>query len=218
MRSLCAVGFSAVALAVVHGVVGHFLKGGAIVSLIPYLAGVIAAVLVMKLLMARFPKERGEDETAPSYPKLAGKGKTVLAASVSLAVLLGMNIGLYFVSGGGVARSGQELIVSAVIGVLVKPPLEELLFRYGYMKAMVGKGEMYLPVAIGFQAALFALWHKPESMVFAFFAGVVLAEAASVCYDGTEAGYKRGFACAVTVHALHNLILYVVEAVVGVIK
>lgn len=211
VRSVCAVGLSALSLSAVQGIAGRFFKGGAVISLVPYIAGWAAAVLVLKAVTRWIPSERSGEEGEPQLRKGAGVRGRILGIVLCLVCLLGMNVGLYFVSGGAPARSGRELFTAALIGVLVKPLLEELLFRYGFLKTMAGGSEINLPAAITFQAVLFALWHDPGSVIFALFAGVCLGIVSAVSFDGTEKGYRRGFVNALAVHVLHNLILYVVE-------
>ena len=216
MKALVPVSLSALALTLTHGIAGHFIKGGAIVSLIPYLFGWICAVIVFKIMVKVFPlTSPEEDEVREAPPKGASTRQRLMAVAVATPILVAVNVLLYLFSGGGEPRGGFELLLAAAIGVTLKPFLEEILFRYMYLKEMVHYGRYIYPIAIGAQATYFALWHDPKSLVFAFFGGVVLGEVAAVSFDGTEKGFRRGFVNALSVHVLHNLILYVIEGCVG---
>lgn len=216
MKSFVPVAFSALALSLTQGIVGHFVKGDVLVSLIPYLLGWASAVLVFMILVKLIPlPSPEEDEVREAPPKGAGTRRRIQAIMVATPILVAVNVGLYFTLGGGEARGGRELLLAAAIGVLLKPVLEEILFRYMYLKELLCYGRHVHAVAIGIQATFFALWHDPESIIFAFFGGVILGEVAAISFDGTEKGFRRGCVNALTVHALHNLILYVIEGFAG---
>lgn len=219
--AVLSVGASCASLFAVQGTLSRFTPDGVLFSLLPYLAGYVAALFLLKICVSFLPKPDAEGEIvtedAPRETKAPAVNRTVVI-SAALILLLGMNFAVYFVSGGGEARGVDELVVAASLGVLVKPALEEILFRYLYLFVLTKYGRMRLHHAVILQAVLFALWHRPSAMVFALLAGVVLGAVAAVSHDGKKDGFIRGCTDAVLVHALHNLVLYIAEAVTWSIK
>lgn len=212
IRAFAAVFVSFVSLFTAGGIALLFFSGdrsakGALVSLVPYLFGFFAAFVMLKAALPctydpSAEEERisfGEDEEAPS---VADRGSPWIYGAASLFLLLAANFIFAFLTGAEDVRTGAYLAVSAVIGVILKPLLEELLFRRAYLDVLIRRGAFPEWAGILIQAVLFGAIHRGYAALFAVFAGPVL-------------GYlsvKHSFKLSLAVHASYNLILYVIMA------
>ena len=176
---------------------------GVLVSVLPYLAGWLCAVGVLKLSSRLLPDSSAEEEGLPTHFPVK---EDVLASVLALAVLLAANFAAAFLSGESV--SGEVTLAAVLTGVFLKPYCEETLFRYGMLSLLIRCGKLSRAVSVTVSALTFALIHPIESMPFAAFAGAVLGILAT--RHSGKAGLRRGVSCTFAVHAAYNLILYLV--------
>jgi len=176
---------------------------GVLVSVLPYLAGWLCAVGVLKLSSRLLPDSSAEEEGLPTHFPVKGD---LTASLLALGLLLCGNFAAFFISG---ADLQSEITLGAVlVGVLVKSYCEETFFRYGMLSLLIRCGKLSRAVSVTVSALMFALIHPIESMPFAAFAGAVLGILAT--RHSGKAGLRRGAVCTFAVHAVYNLILYLV--------
>ena len=202
---------------------------GILVKLVPYLGGVFASLACAKLSLrftydpsaeeeccvfdgeksdvygnaAEKSAENGADEAKP-------KDFTWIYALFALFLLLSVNFVIGAFSPGTEPLSGAKLVLSAAVGVLIKPIAEELIFRRTYLEILLRRGNLPAWAAVAVQALLFAAIHRGAGALFALFAGLVLG----CLYEKTAKGHgkRRGFYASLAVHAAYNFILYAAMA------
>lgn len=196
-----------------------------LVKLVPYLGGVFASLACAKLSL-RFTYDPSAEEEccvfdgekSDVYGNAAENGAdeakprdfTWIFALIALFLLLSVNFVIGAFSPGTEPLSGAKLVLSAAVGVLIKPIAEELIFRRIYLEILLRRGNLPAWAAVAVQALLFAAIHRGAGALFALFAGLVLG----CLYEKTAKGHgaRRGFYSSVAVHAAYNFILYAVMA------
>ena len=195
------------------------------VKLVPYLGGVFASLACAKLSL-RFTYDPSAEEEccvfdgekSDVYGNAAENGAdeakprdfTWIYALFALFLLLSVNFVIGAFSPGTEPLSGAKLVLSAAVGVLIKPIAEELIFRRTYLEILLRRGNLPAWAAVAVQALLFAAIHRGAGALFALFAGLVLG----CLYEKTAKGHgaRRGFYSSVAVHAAYNFILYAAMA------
>lgn len=198
---------------------------GILVRLVPYLGGVFASLACAKLSL-RFTYDPSAEEEccvfdgekSDVYGNAAENGAdeakprdfTWIFALIALFLLLSVNFVIGAFSPGTEPLSGAKLVLSAAVGVLIKPIAEELIFRRIYLEILIRRGNLPVWAAVAVQALLFAAIHRGAGALFALFAGLVLG----CLYEKTAKGHgaRRGFYSSVAVHAAYNFILYAAMA------
>lgn len=196
-----------------------------LVKLVPYLCGVFASLACAKLSL-RFTYDPSAEEEccvfdgekSDVYGNAAENGAdeakpkdfTWFFALIALFLLLSVNFVIGAFSPGTEPLSGAKLVLSAAVGVLIKPIAEELIFRRTYLEILLRRGNLPAWAAVAVQALLFAAIHRGAGALFALFAGLVLG----CLYEKTAKGHgaRRGFYSSVAVHAAYNFILYAAMA------
>lgn len=196
-----------------------------LVKLVPYLGGVFSSLACAKLSL-RFTYDPSAEEEccvfdgekSDVYGTAAENGAdeakprdfTWIFALIALFLLLSVNFVIGAFSLGTEPLSGAKLVLSAAVGVLIKPIAEELIFRRTYLEILLRRGNLPVWAAVAVQALLFAAIHRGVGALFALFAGLVLG----CLYEKTAKGHgaRRGFYSSVAVHAAYNFILYAAMA------
>lgn len=196
-----------------------------LVKLVPYLGGVFASLACAKLSL-RFTYDPSAEEECcvfdgeksdvygnaaeNSADEAKPRDFTWIFALIALFLLLSVNFVIGAFSPGTEPLSGAKLILSAAVGVLIKPIAEELIFRRTYLEILLRRGNLPVWAAVAVQALLFAAIHRGAGALFALFAGLVLG----CLYEKTAKGHgaRRGFYSSVAVHAAYNFILYAAMA------
>ena len=196
-----------------------------LVKLVPYLGGVFSSLACAKLSL-RFTYDPSAEEEccvfdgekSDVYGNAAENGAdeakprdfTWIYALFALFLLLSVNFVIGAFSLGTEPLSGAKLVLSAAVGVLIKPIAEELIFRRTYLEILLRRGNLPVWAAVAVQALLFAAIHRGVGALFALFAGLVLG----CLYEKTAKGHgaRRGFYSSVAVHAAYNFILYAAMA------
>lgn len=177
-------------------------------SAVVYFVAVFGAAFLLKALTRVLFRPICEEESAASA--FAEKEETkprergeIIAFVALTAVLVAMGVTLTLRSAGD---PSQSLIFAAVVGVLLKAPLEEYLFRYLFVNALLRSGAG-LWLSIGLQAVLFALWHSAGMRIFALAAGICFGIIVSISGRGGSVS-KRALILSVLSHAIYNAAIY----------
>ena len=155
----------------------------------PYLAGAVAAAAVVLPFLGRKKTEK--------------KGKTpITPCLVCLAGLFAAEgIFLIFSHGEAEKMPADVFAVRFVLGVLVKPLVEEFIFRVSYVDLLEGLPDA---AAVAVQAIMFALIH-PAPRAVALVCGVMLG---ILSLSLKRRGTPHRLAWLFAVHATFNLVMY----------
>ena len=158
-----------------------------------YIAAVGAAIAVMRVGNFNFSRSFRLPETLAATA-------CMICASVIFSLI-----------GFGTQRGTTPMLISAAAGILVKPPLEEILFRGLYINALTAGAQLPGSAAIAAQAVLFAAWHPSSARPTALAAGVILGILSHKVRKVGESTADIG--SAVSAHALYNAVMYASAAV-----
>lgn len=192
---------------------------GAIVDFLSYLLGIISSSLVYKYSASAMDKRQNkvihtEAESETKAVKSVSFAKYTFYTSGALTLILFTNIcfACFRESSNSVTPVHSSLIFSALVGILIKSPLEEALFRKAYLKNLastLGSLPSVLTVSV-----LFGAWHPSGSRIFAFISSIILGALYLGIREITnDERSDRAFICTSVCHASFNALMYIAEAV-----
>lgn len=192
---------------------------GAIVDFLSYLSGFISSSLVYKYSAAPVNKQQNEvihteAESETKAVKSVSFAKYTFYTSGALTLILFTNIcfACFRESSNSVTPVHNSLIFSSLVGILIKSPLEEALFRKAYLKNLTGTlGSLPSVLTV---SVLFGAWHPAGSRIFAFISSIILGALYLGIREITnDERTDRAFICTSVCHASFNASMYIAEAV-----